>query len=315
MIVKDLEPLHTADPLRRAGHEAERQMAFYLRRAYADDPTVRVWHGLRLERQGEVAQIDHLILHRHGAVIVESKSVSGEVRVNAQGEWARVWGGRRTGMPSPVLQAGRQMDLLRQQIRDHAADLLDRLALGRVQKNIGAMARDELVAVSDGGLIRRDLPLPQVMKADQIVPHIQAQLTHYRRAAGPLSLNFRDGHHGLSDGELVRLTAFLTAKHTPQEGQGEPPATIEPRPGTPPEQRAQVKPHASVPTCRQCQGQALEILHGRYGYYFKCRACAGHTPAKANCCTCGQPARLHKDGPRFHAECPAGHRALYFQNP
>lgn len=52
MIVKDLEPQTYPDPLRRAGHEAERQMAHYLKRAFGEDAHKFVLNNLRVEREG-----------------------------------------------------------------------------------------------------------------------------------------------------------------------------------------------------------------------------------------------------------------------
>lgn len=40
------------------------------------------------------------MLHRSGAVIIESKSVTSAVRINERSEWARAWNGRWSGMPS-----------------------------------------------------------------------------------------------------------------------------------------------------------------------------------------------------------------------
>ncbi|WP_027482360.1 nuclease-related domain-containing protein [Deinococcus pimensis] len=111
-IVKDHHPSPTNDKFQQAGDEAEKQMAFYLRRTFGTDPSVHVFHNLRFEREGDAAQIDHLILHRYGAVIVESKSVTSAVRINERDEWARQWNGRWTGMSSPVLLAKRQADFL-----------------------------------------------------------------------------------------------------------------------------------------------------------------------------------------------------------
>jgi hypothetical protein len=78
----DPSPTH---PRLRAGFEAERQMAHYLHRAFATSADLYVINDLRLvdpeqpEQDGSpgVAQIDHLVLHRYGAFIVESKSVTG----------------------------------------------------------------------------------------------------------------------------------------------------------------------------------------------------------------------------------------------
>ena len=76
MIVKEHQAPPTTDKFQRAGDEAERQMVFYLRRAYGTNPDVHAFHNLRFEQGEDAAQIDHLILHRSGVIIVESKSVT-----------------------------------------------------------------------------------------------------------------------------------------------------------------------------------------------------------------------------------------------
>lgn len=71
---------------------------------------------------------------------------------------------------------------------------------------------------------------------------------------------------------------------------------------------------AQIPHCRQCQSSKLSIQYGKYGYYFKCAACEGNTPAKPVCPTCQQPARLSKSGPQFTAACAGGHQWRYWTN-
>ena len=55
---------------------------------------------------GGVCQIDHLIVHRWGTFIVESKSAMEEVHVGPDGtggdEWTRVYRGGKAGMASPI---------------------------------------------------------------------------------------------------------------------------------------------------------------------------------------------------------------------
>ena len=90
MIVKPYEQTATPSGMRQqAGNATERQMAHYLHRAFKDDPDAHVLNDLRLEdiEQPEqdgtvgVCQVDHLIIHRWGMFIVESKSVAEAVQV------------------------------------------------------------------------------------------------------------------------------------------------------------------------------------------------------------------------------------------
>jgi Nuclease-related domain len=231
MIVKEHVAAMTQDRLKRAGDDAERQMAFYLRRAFADDARLHIFHNLRLEAGSEqgkeqskeqirqirtdAAQIDHLILHRSGAVIIESKSVTGAVRINERDEWTRQWNGHWTGMPSPVLQARRQADFLRGQLQARRENLLGRAMFGLVQKGFRAFVIDVVVAISDDGVIERRGQLPEVRKADQVVDRVRELIQEQTGLAHPLSKDPRAKDWGvtLSPDEFVRVSAFLRSAH------------------------------------------------------------------------------------------------------
>ncbi len=130
-------------------------MAHYLDRHFGAHRSVHVLHDVRIEFEGDRAQMDHVVLHPYGAAIVQSKSVSTSVRINAAGEWERSWSGRWQGMPDPVLQGERQGLLLKRLLASKAAELLDKLAFGLVQGTFGFMAIDAFAAISDEGTIKR----------------------------------------------------------------------------------------------------------------------------------------------------------------
>ena len=113
MIVKELDPLKSNDKFEQAGHYAESQLAFYLKREFEYDLQIFVFNHLRLKKAGDACQIDHLVLHPYGMIIIESKSVTTRVEVNELGEWKRWFNTAWQGMPSPVLQAQRQGKFLK----------------------------------------------------------------------------------------------------------------------------------------------------------------------------------------------------------
>ena len=160
MIVKTHDAQPTQDKFQRAGDEAEKQMAHYLKRAFGDAPDVHVFHNLRFKHGSEVAQIDHLIFHRAGMIIVESKSVTSAVRINEREEWTRQWNGDWKGMPSPILQARRQADLLRNFLQAHKEELRGKVLLGLKQATFAAFMIDVLVAISDQGVVQHQGALP-----------------------------------------------------------------------------------------------------------------------------------------------------------
>ncbi len=137
-----------------AGNRHEHDVAFYLSRAFADNEGVFVFNDLKLERNGNIAQIDHLVIHKYGFIVVESKSIYGEVKVNARGEWSRSYRGQWKGMPSPIKQAELQINILKDLLQDHADELLGKI-LG-IRKGFGAREYEIICAVSSTAIVHRD---------------------------------------------------------------------------------------------------------------------------------------------------------------
>lgn len=338
MILKAIDPGNANHPMTKVGRAAEEQMAHYLKRAFAEETGILVLNSLRLERAGEVAQIDHLVLHRFGMVIVESKSISGEVRVNALGEWLRRSGNQALGMASPVLQAKRQSEFLFGLLSEEGVHLLDKM-LGLVQKRYGAMPREVLVAISDHGMIGRadPLALPEVCKADQVPDKIRAIIAARKKSSSLFFGDINDAGYTLSDVELARIAAFLLERHRPNRQERAtdgsapvPSATVH---ATPIAQQAssaatqqQPMPVKAVAVkssedqlsgvvCRHCSSPRINILYGKFGYYFKCGACDGNTPIQMTCPSCKAKAKVRKEKQKFFLECaPCASITLFFVN-
>lgn len=166
MILKDLDPFQCTDRIQIAGRKAEEQMAFYLRRYFKSANNIYVINGLKIRLNGETAQIDHLVIHAGGLVIIESKSISEAVSITKDGQWIREYCGTQRGMMSPIIQAEMQGMVL--------ADLIGLLT----PSDVGYLAKDivTLVAISDHGIIKwpEDGALAGVKKAEQICGEIIA---------------------------------------------------------------------------------------------------------------------------------------------
>jgi len=328
MIVKEYTPLPTTDRFQKAGDEAERQMAHYLKRAFGDSPNVYVFNNLRLEHEGEVAQIDHLVFHRAGIILVESKSVTSAVRINDREEWARQWNGEWRGMASPVLQARRQADLLRALLQANKVELRNKVMFGLKQGGFKMFVIDVVVAISDRGVVEYNGKLPDVKKADQVPDRIKELIADHEKLAHPLSRDKRSNDWGfnLVPEEVTRINAFLRAKH--QDRQPEPgpsaarvaegPAAVAPAKPAPPARPAPRRPVQAAtpaPECSKCQSTDLEIKFG-HTYYFRCRKCDSNTAIRRTCPSCGGQQRTRKSGSKFYLECPTCNTSeLFFTNP
>jgi hypothetical protein len=285
---KGEHPAH--DKLSEAGAKAEEQMAFYLKRAFRDDPEAWVFNDLRYETdEGDSAQIDHLVLHRSGFILIESKSVTSKVRIHHNGEWERLWNSHWQGMPSPIKQVERQVDFLRTALEAYRDQLLGKIFFGHMQMKFRNVPFETLVAISDSGSIDRKGDFPQVTKADLIPDRVREIIKRHKKARNLLSLNLdfksSDGIFNFKDEEIESIRSWLTGYHCRQKANAsaqqwssspQSPAAIQP-PAVPAAPVAQdvsssVPPSTGLGVCQKC-GAQCQILWGKFGYYWKCPKC------------------------------------------
>ncbi|MYK83858.1 MAG: NERD domain-containing protein [Gammaproteobacteria bacterium] len=330
------------DRRQRAGAIAERQLAHYLHRRFNDDPNVCVLHGLRIEdpKQPEqdgsagVCQIDHLLVHRWGMFIVESKSATEEVCVRPDGtggdEWSRVYRGREIGMPSPIRQAQRQSELMRNLLQRHREQLVGKqawgsrtftkLTVGTDQRGFRHVPMQLVVAVSDGGRINRldGWKEPRkpfqvfVTKADLVPDKIAQEMKRHRKGARANNvLGFpTSGEYGLwsmKAEEVVRVAEFLAERHT-NRFRADSPQDRSPIHSRLP---SHPRPQATVEAvCKHCGSNELLARWGKYGYHWQCRVCSKNTKMPLGCSECGatrqrnNPAtKIRKAGAEYFRDC------------
>jgi len=296
MIIKETEGTYVSDKYVQAGIAAEKQMAFYLKRAFSDDPNILVLNGIRIVQEGDAAQIDHLILHEFGMIIVESKSVTTQVAINEHGEWTRSFKGASKGMPSPVLQAKRQGEFLKRFLEPHTETLLKKL-LG-IQIKFDKMPIDVVVAISDTGIIKRPKKnikeLDHVHKADRAIEEIHKIIKKYRKKdSAVLSL----GAYILGKTARANISTFLIENHVPVNRSVAIPAT------EPVKAKTEYVASKFFASCKHCKGKLVDVTYGKYGYYLKCQECQKNTPIRENCSGCGKQLKVRKEKDRFFLEC------------
>lgn len=332
MIVKDKLQKAAVGVRQKAGDQQEQDVAFYLRRAFKDEDRVRVFHDLQLCYDGEFAQIDHLIVYTFGFIVIESKSIKGEVRVNAQAEWSRSYRQQWQGMPSPVKQAQLQLKVLRDVLTNNHEKMLGRL-LGLIQLGLGGRCYDVLCAISSDAIIDRSKAPKDVaaklVKTEFIADALKDLMSLLKLL--PVALRVFDTRPAFNTEELDSICSFLLTEHLklrPEE-QGlvreakpqlkssmkeadvhtvdlwqvtEKPLTVETEP---------VKTAASSTTslvnglCKHCQSwDQLSVHAGRYGYYLKCHICQKNTALKQPCTQCNsQQTKVRKEADKYLVGC------------
>jgi len=148
----------------RRGVEGERDAAHYINSWQKDGENHAVLHDLRLSVDGDVAQIDHLVINRGlHFYLIETKCFSGHLKINEHGEFSVHYGdGQAYGIPSPLEQSRRHERIL--------AKLLERLDItGRAGMK---PVFHHLVLLHPKAMIERPKPkafdTQDVIKADQI---------------------------------------------------------------------------------------------------------------------------------------------------
>lgn len=338
MIKKELDSFVAEDKYAAAGRKAEEQMAFYLKRFFAFKPDVFVLNGIRLEHADDAAQMDHLVLHRYGVIVVESKSVAGKIQIKDDGQWIRWYGKESTGMASPITQARLQVRFMR-----------DYLNLAVNPKGVfDRYAFDVQVAISDNGVILWPATggLPEVCKADQVAERIENRIAELEKlpnapapwtadhlskiadflcaAHKPLHLRVEENRHekyrATVEKQVAAAQAIMEAasqsasrifsnvmaaqqaaaqKNANESKQGVAPITID---GADVSVVPSLNKRLVGGVCKHCSSEDVSILFG-HNYYVHCNACNKNSPLKSECSSCGAVEIPHKKGKEFFLEC------------
>ena len=220
------------------GMQGERDAAHYIDSHYKDSELHAVIHDLRLVLDGEVAQIDHLIVNRMlHFYLFETKCFNGELEINEHGEFSVCYPGeRRFGIESPLEQSLRHERVL--------AKVLDHLGItGRAGTK---PSFHHAVLLHPKAIIRRPegkrFNSDNVIKADQIDTwrqrYIGQEIGVVRILASTVNLQSRDG--------LKDMATLLARQHRRTDPLALP-DFMKPRPVPPPPAPSSVVPASAPP--------------------------------------------------------------------
>ena len=297
----------------RAGIKAEQEAAYYIDFDLRDSGRTAVIHDLRLEIDGRVAQIDHVLIHRTLTIFaLETKHVASGLKITEDGEFLRWNDYKKTyeGMASPLAQNERHLAVLK--------DAFQKISLPtRLGMRLDPVFRS-LIVVSPQARIDRPkkFDTSTVIKSDGLTKAMEKSFDK----EGVLS-TFGAAARLVSADTLADIGRQLVGLHRPsridytQKYQSLAPVRPVPAVSEPAVEVHQKQADPGGFACRQCGKADLTIQYGRYGYYFKCSSCDGNTPIKIDCGKYGHKERLRKQGPKFFRECAeCGTSSLFFEN-
>ena len=300
-----------------SGIKAEKEAAYLIDFDYKDSRRTMVLHDLRLEINGRVAQIDHLLIHwTFNVFVLETKNFHSGFKITDNGEFMRWNSFKKTyeGMASPLAQNERHIAVLKDAF--NKIDLPSRLGL-----RISPVFHSFILVAPHARIDRPDqehFDTSQIVKADTLLKtidnnfekksfldgvkdlskvvsseQIKEVARNIKRLHKPASFNYTS-KFGLSDIDLSKKQSSDVT-----------PSSQDSSPSSFPKQR-----------CRKCNSENLSIQYGKYGYYFKCASCDGNMPIKLSCGKSGHKERIRKEGSKFYRECQdCKTSSLLFINP
>lgn len=283
MIIKEKEFKSKKNYIQKLGDDAEKQMAFYLKRHFGDSNKFFVFNDLKITHNGETCQIDHLVLTTTGFFIIESKSCVGQISYDEKDQWIRHTPKRDYGMQSPIQQTELQVKVLQSFLQEANSDgsLIGTLA-GKPQ-GFGARLYVKIVAIADNTIIKHpEESNPNVLKADAVCDFIKSQ------QRGVFS-TFLSDDIGFTTKQVNSLVEFL---------------------------KEQIEKENVSKQVIEGVGDngSKRIEYGRYGYYFK-HEDGKNESIKEKCETCGGKTKIRKAKEKFFLQClSCDEEKLYWKN-
>lgn len=152
----------------QSGLKGESEAAYNIDFHYGETKNWAIIHDLRLEYNGYVAQIDHLLIDRFLEIYVcESKRFSEGIAINQHGEFAAYYQGKPYGIPSPIEQNNRHMTLLKRIFDNDEMELPMRLGL-KMKPSLHS-----LILLGNNAMIRRPQNTKNVDDLDRIIKNEQ----------------------------------------------------------------------------------------------------------------------------------------------
>jgi len=280
------------------GYLAEKDNAYYLDFGFKDNPRNILLHDIRIEHNGKVAQIDHIIINRLGIEILESKSFKGILTIKKDGSLEVKYGQDIKTFPNPIEQNRRHVEVL--------ADF--------IKENIELPTNLKLLGISISSTV---LINPKTTITNSTLPEgfdrADSFITHRKEKVDKMSTLkvFKKLGSSMSIDKVREIANLLVKNHKPKSFDYLKKYSIKKDTSTKP-----IQSDNGNFLCSKCKSPNIEIQYGKYGYYFKCRVCNGNTSIKLSCSSNKCKPKLKKNRLNFYQVCDVcGVNRLFFKNP
>jgi len=157
-----------------SGKKGEETSAYYLNFEFKNSKNWMLIHDLRIEHDGDVAQIDHLLIGRMMDIyVIESKNFTYGVTISDEGDFKYFYNNRPNSIPSPISQNERHIKVLERFFAD--TNLLPKrlgITLKPKYRNIVLISPKSLLTKPKKGFY----DCSSVMKADKFAERFKNDL-------------------------------------------------------------------------------------------------------------------------------------------
>lgn len=300
------------------GYKAEKENAYYLDFGFKDNKHNILLHDIRIEHDGQVAQIDHILINIFGIEVLESKSFSGILTIKEDGSLDVKYGQKVKTFPNPIEQNNRHIEVLKKFLKEN-------MKLSSNHKLFG-------IPITSMVLIN-----PKTTISNQKLPKGFSRADSFRRQRnenidkmGTIEL-FKSLGGVMSFKRVEEIANFLIKNHKPKKFDYAKKYPIKKEnkvsnnKGNKPIQ-AHIKEsvlnnpniiqnNKNTAFCSKCKSPNIEIRYGKYGYYFKCLFCKGNTSISLKCTDKNCKPKLKKRKLNFYQVCEVCKKdELFFTN-
>ena len=290
----------------RAGIKGEQESTYHIDFNLRNNKNYFVIHDLRLEIDGTVAQIDHLLINRTFDIFsLETKHFNSGIKINDDGEFMQ-WNSYKKafeGIPSPLAQNQRHIKVLTE-IFKRRIELPTKLGFP-----LAPTFHSRVLVNNDSRIDRsKRYDSSNLVKSEQFFESIQKDF---------LITNFDVLTKGASVEVLEEIGRKLVRLHKPININYRAKFGLDVT-ATKPEQANAPSINETIETtikgsinnvikvthhCKKCDSGNVKIQYGKFGYYFKCSDCDGNTNIELSCGNAGHSEKLRKEGDKFLREC------------
>lgn len=300
----------------KAGITGENNTSYYLDDAFKNSKHAYIIHDLRLEHNGRVAQIDHVLVNRFLEVFVlETKQLNAGMKINENGEFLR-WNSYRKsyeGMASPLAQNARHVDVLKAVFEDKV-DLPTKLGF-----TLSPSFHSRILVNPEARIERpKQFDTSEIVKTEDFLKNYLNEDASFFTKASWLAKVISAEQVAIICKSLIKLHQPILPDYVAKFAIKEEALTDQkPRGKTAEKPKAVEQELATynLHLCSKCSSKNLKVEYGKYGYYFKCADCDGNTAIKLDCGKKGHKERIRKNGNQFYRDCPdCVSSTLFFEN-